>query len=347
MLTVSVSAQSTASTVIHPGCWRAVVGSGVDMAQTRPVPPVLEVAMAPRDPQYQIARTIQPSPASLQNRIDRGLGHSVRVAVRPRSSHVRLASGDRSPELPEAPMMSISTRATPRRARMMAAVIALGCVAVARPHGRNSRPRRSPTTRPPTTSAAAPATAGIGRARSCSSRAAARRSRCATRRRFRATQARSAANMTESLTSDYTISFTVTAPGAYYFDVGTEILGQLDVVYDGGLTGGSADISAVTGSQTGGTAVLSGNSEPRRSGQLLDRRQLGDELSPARSTRSARRASSASATARRSPTRCASSSRRARSAPPPRDTRPPCGSASSRATAPMARASIPATTAAT
>jgi cysteine-rich repeat protein len=64
---------------------------------------------------------------------------------------------------------------------------------------------------------------------------------------------------TESLTSDYTISFTVTAPGAYYFDVATQLLGQIDVVYDGGLTGGNADISGVTGSQTGGTAVLSGS----------------------------------------------------------------------------------------
>ncbi len=64
---------------------------------------------------------------------------------------------------------------------------------------------------------------------------------------------------TESLTSDYTIAFTVTAPGAYFFDVSTQLLGQLDVVYDGGLTGGSADISAVTGTRTGGTAVLSGS----------------------------------------------------------------------------------------
>jgi cysteine-rich repeat protein len=67
------------------------------------------------------------------------------------------------------------------------------------------------------------------------------------------------ANKTESLISDYTITFTVTAPGAYYIDVATQLLGQLDVVYDGGLTGGSADVSAVTGSQTGGTAILSGS----------------------------------------------------------------------------------------
>ncbi len=66
-------------------------------------------------------------------------------------------------------------------------------------------------------------------------------------------------NKTESLTSDYTISFTVTAPGAYYFDVATQLLGELDVDYDGGLTGGSADVSGVSGSQTGGTAVLSGS----------------------------------------------------------------------------------------
>ena len=64
---------------------------------------------------------------------------------------------------------------------------------------------------------------------------------------------------TESLVSDYTITFTVTAPGAYYLDVATQLLGQLDVVYDGGLTGGSADVSAVAGSQTGGTAILSGS----------------------------------------------------------------------------------------
>ena len=64
---------------------------------------------------------------------------------------------------------------------------------------------------------------------------------------------------TELLASDYTVSFTVTAPGAYYFDVSTQLLGELDVDYDGGLTGGSSDISGVTGSQTGGTAVLSGS----------------------------------------------------------------------------------------
>ena len=43
---------------------------------------------------------------------------------------------------------------------------------------------------------------------------------------------------TETEASDYTIQFTVTAPGAYYIDVSTQLTGQLDVVYDGGLVGG-------------------------------------------------------------------------------------------------------------
>ena len=64
---------------------------------------------------------------------------------------------------------------------------------------------------------------------------------------------------TESLTSDYTISFSVTAPGAYYFDVDTRLTGELDVDYDGGLVGGSADISGVTGTPSGQTAILFGN----------------------------------------------------------------------------------------
>ncbi|MBI3785277.1 MAG: hypothetical protein HY270_17940 [Deltaproteobacteria bacterium] len=64
---------------------------------------------------------------------------------------------------------------------------------------------------------------------------------------------------TESLTTDYTISFSVSAPGAYYFDVDTRLTGELDVDYDGGLVGGSADISGVTGVQSGGTAVLFGS----------------------------------------------------------------------------------------
>src|SRR5262245_43942912 len=34
---------------------------------------------------------------------------------------------------------------------------------------------------------------------------------------------------TETLTSDYTIQFTVTAPGGYYIDVTTRLTGQLDV----------------------------------------------------------------------------------------------------------------------
>ncbi len=66
-------------------------------------------------------------------------------------------------------------------------------------------------------------------------------------------------NVTETMTSDYTISFTVNAPGAYYIDVAQQLTGELNVIYDGGVTGGSADISQVSGTQTGASASLSGS----------------------------------------------------------------------------------------
>lgn len=63
---------------------------------------------------------------------------------------------------------------------------------------------------------------------------------------------------TETLSSEYTVSFTVTAPVAYYLDVTTSLVGELDVDYDGGLVGGSADITGVSGSFTGGTLISGG-----------------------------------------------------------------------------------------
>jgi hypothetical protein len=243
-------------------------------------------------------------------------------------------------------MTSIPTRMTPRRARSMAAVIALGCVAVV-------APARAQLSTPALTNNSTADDFSGGANNSWDRQSAVVQlssSGTAFAVRYKATVSSDSGafggNMTESLTSDYTISFTVTAPGAYYFDVGTEILGQLDVVYDGGLTGGSADISAVTGSQTGGTAVLSGNLNLADPGSCSIGGSSATSCHLPFDQVGAARIFGISNGAPVTP-RCASSSRRARSAPPPRDTRPPCGSASSRATAPMARASIPATTAAT
>jgi hypothetical protein len=64
---------------------------------------------------------------------------------------------------------------------------------------------------------------------------------------------------TETLASDYTINFLVTAPGAYLLNVATQRKGDMNVRYDGGVTGGSADVTAATGSQVGGSAILTGS----------------------------------------------------------------------------------------
>ena len=156
-------------------------------------------------------------------------------------------------------MTSIPTRVTPRRARSLAAVIALGCVAVA-------VPARAQLSAPSLSNASSADENDNGANNSWDRQSAVVQlssSGSSFAVRYKATVSSDSgafgANKTESLVSDYTITFTVTAPGAYYVDVATQLLGQLDVVYDGGLTGGSADISAVTGSQTGGTAILSGS----------------------------------------------------------------------------------------
>src|SRR5690606_9390970 len=62
-------------------------------------------------------------------------------------------------------------------------------------------------------------------------------------------------NDTRTLSADYTISFTVTAPGAYLLDIDTRRTGDVNVVYDGGITGGEADMSAITGSLTNASHV--------------------------------------------------------------------------------------------
>ncbi len=56
----------------------------------------------------------------------------------------------------------------------------------------------------------------------------------------------------EPLSSDYSASFDITAPGAYDLTVQTSLVGALTTV-DEGNGGTSADISGVTGGQTGGT----------------------------------------------------------------------------------------------
>ena len=57
---------------------------------------------------------------------------------------------------------------------------------------------------------------------------------------------------TETLNSDYSISFNVTAPGAYDLNVTTSLNGAFTIVDDGDGPG-TADAGAVTGTQTGGT----------------------------------------------------------------------------------------------
>jgi hypothetical protein len=64
---------------------------------------------------------------------------------------------------------------------------------------------------------------------------------------------------TETLNSDYTINFVVSAAGAYILNVTTQRKGDLNVRYDGGVTGGSADITAATGTQSGGNTILAGS----------------------------------------------------------------------------------------
>jgi hypothetical protein len=55
----------------------------------------------------------------------------------------------------------------------------------------------------------------------------------------------------ESIASDYQVDFTVTAPGAYRIQVDTSISGDMHLVNDGGS--GSADVSGVSGTFSGGT----------------------------------------------------------------------------------------------
>lgn len=56
----------------------------------------------------------------------------------------------------------------------------------------------------------------------------------------------------EALSADYTVDFTVTAPGAYVLTVDTHLVGDMNLVNDG-PNGASADLTGVTGSFTGGT----------------------------------------------------------------------------------------------
>src|SRR5262249_25419088 len=57
---------------------------------------------------------------------------------------------------------------------------------------------------------------------------------------------------TETLNSDYSINFNVTAPGAYDLNITTSLNGAFTIVGDGGGPG-PADAPAVTGTQSGGT----------------------------------------------------------------------------------------------
>src|SRR5215469_10805322 len=61
---------------------------------------------------------------------------------------------------------------------------------------------------------------------------------------------------TETLNSDYSINFNVTAPGAYDLNITTSLNGAFTIVDDGDGPG-TADATAVTGTQSGGT--LSGS----------------------------------------------------------------------------------------
>ena len=58
---------------------------------------------------------------------------------------------------------------------------------------------------------------------------------------------------TESLTVSYTISFQVTAPGAYRLNVNSLLNGQMNRIADGGGGNAQAQVGATTGAQTGGT----------------------------------------------------------------------------------------------
>ncbi|MBI3784312.1 MAG: hypothetical protein HY270_13025 [Deltaproteobacteria bacterium] len=71
------------------------------------------------------------------------------------------------------------------------------------------------------------------------------------------TDTETTASATEVLDSDYTINFTATAPGAYDLTVSSSLVGAFTLVDDGTIDA-HADITSVTGNQTGGT-VSSGN----------------------------------------------------------------------------------------
>ncbi|MEO8602739.1 MAG: hypothetical protein ABI629_09195 [bacterium] len=62
-------------------------------------------------------------------------------------------------------------------------------------------------------------------------------------------------NDTRTLASDYTITFNALATVGYYLDVATRRTGGVDVRYDGGLTGGESDITALTGTLSNATFV--------------------------------------------------------------------------------------------
>lgn len=77
-------------------------------------------------------------------------------------------------------------------------------------------------------------------------------------------------NDTRTMSSSYSISFTVTAPVGYLVDVDTRRTGDVNVQYDGGLTGGSADISAITGSMSNATFVSGSLALPDPTGGFPD-----------------------------------------------------------------------------
>jgi len=66
------------------------------------------------------------------------------------------------------------------------------------------------------------------------------------------------ATRTESLTVSYTVSFQVTAPGAYKLNLSSNLLGDMNRIADGGGGNAQASVGATTGAQTGGT-VASGS----------------------------------------------------------------------------------------
>jgi hypothetical protein len=57
----------------------------------------------------------------------------------------------------------------------------------------------------------------------------------------------------ESMSSDYQIDFTATAPGAYVLTVSTSVAGDLHLVNDG--SSATADVGPITGTSSGGTVV--------------------------------------------------------------------------------------------